>query len=84
MKIECPSASYTLSYQIVRTGNKRISEIVKEKDDKEEDSKEGDKEDDKENNKKDNKEKDNKKEVHKGKVSKECDEEMTMIEKERR
>ena len=47
MKIECPSASYTLSYQIVRTGNKRISEIVREKDDKE-DNKEDNKEDDKE------------------------------------
>ena len=68
MKIECPSASYTLPYQIVRTGNKRISVIGKEKDDKE---------DDKEDDKKEN----NKKEVRKGKVSKENDEEMTMIEK---
>ena len=68
MKIECPSASYTLPYQIVRTGNKRISVIVKEKDDKEDD-------------KEDNKKEDNKKEVRKGKVSKENDEEMTMIEK---
>ena len=84
MKIECPSASYTLPYQIVRTGNKRISEIVREKDDKEdnkEDNKEDDKEDNKEDNKKDIKEKDNKKEVRKGKVSKENDEEMTMMEK---
>ena len=68
MKIDCPSASYTLPYQIVRKGNKRISVIVKEKDDKE---------DDKEGNKKE----DNKKKVCKGKVSKENDDEMTMIEK---
>ena len=54
MKIECPSASYTLPYQIVRKGNKRISVIGKEKDNnednkddnKEEDKKEDDKEDD--------------------------------------
>ena len=51
MKIECPSASYTLPYQIVRTGNKRISVIVKEKDNNE-DNNEDDKEDNKEEDKK--------------------------------
>ena len=75
MKIECPSASYTLPYQIVRTGNKRISVIVKGKDDKE---------DDKEDNKVEDNKEDNKKEVRKGKVNKESDEEITMIENERR
>ena len=59
MKIECPSASYTLPYQIVRKGNKRISVIGKEKDNNE-DNKEDNKDDNKDDNKEEDKKEDDK------------------------